>query len=581
MKQMKLWMLAAILIISGASVLTSCGNEDNSIVTPQQPPAKEYFTLWNQCEALTALQDFVKDVTDSASANFIPAEDRIATFDMDGTFVGELYPSYFEYNLLEYRALDDATYEAPKDVMETAQEIRDFVRNGKKLPDHFDMKHALAAAKAYSGMTLAEFDAYVKAYAALPANGFSGMTYGESFYKPMLEVFDYLKDNGFTYYVVSGSDRFICRALTESIGIPSNRVIGMDVKLHSTSQGDVEGVNYTMGREEYLVRTDELIIKNLKTNKVLQISQEIGKVPVLSFGNSGGDAAMHNYALGNQKYKSAAFMLIADDDQRDHANREKALTLGEQWRTAGYHVISMRDNFKTIYGEGVTKTDFSFPVDTRVLTEWQAGRTVSQADVDAFGGIEKCFAAEPIPDDVWARMQGKTYKENPYIGRDDLRHIRALHWDYDQQMHVGEMIVNAQIADRVVSILRQLFDAKYPIQRMLLPDVYNADDETQMRDNNSSSFCYRAIAGSTKLSKHARGLAIDINTLYNPYYKDRADGTRYIQPATAEAYCDRTWDFPYKITHDDLCFRLFTAAGFEWGGDWTSCKDYQHFEWVE
>ena len=244
---------------------------------------------------------------------------------------------------------------------ETAQDIRDFVRNGKKLPDHFDMKHAYAAAKAYSGMTLAEVDAYVKAYAAKPANGFTGMTYGESFYKPMLEVFDYLKDNGFTYYVVSGSDRFICRALVESIGIEPNRVIGMDVKLVSSSQGTEEGVNYTMGKEEDLIRTDELIIKNLKTNKVLQISQEIGKVPVLSFGNSGGDAAMHNYALSNPKYKSAAFMLIADDDARDHANRDKALKLGEQWREAGYRVISMRDDFKTIYGDGVLKTDFTFP----------------------------------------------------------------------------------------------------------------------------------------------------------------------------------------------------------------------------
>ena len=558
-------MMAAILVISGATVLTSCSKDDDNGIVVQS--TKEYFTLWNQCEALTALQDYVKDVTDPNSPNFIKEEDRIATFDMDGTFVGELYPSYFEYNLLEHRVLDDATYDAPKDVMEAGQAIRDFVRNGKKLPDHFDMVHAYAAAKAYSGMTLAEFDAYVKAYAQQPANGFSGMTYGQSFYKPMLEVFEFLKDNGFTYYVVSGSDRFICRALVESIGIPSNRVIGMDVKLMSSSQGTVAGVDYTMSQREDLVRTDQLIIKNLKTNKVLQISQEIGKVPVLSFGNSGGDAAMHNFALGNQQHKSAAFMLIADDDARDHANREKALKLGEQWREAGYHVISMRDNFKTIYGDGVTKTDFSFPVDMRVLNEWQAGRTVSQADVEAFGGIDKCFAAEHIPDGVWARMQGKSYKENPYIGRDDLRHIRALHWDYDNQMHVGEMIVNAQIADRVVTILRQLFDAKYHIQRMLLPDVYDADDETQMRDNNSSCFCYRNIAGSANLSKHARGLAVDINTLYNPYYKDRADGTRYIQPATAEAYCDRSWDFRYKIDHSDLCFKLFTEAGFEWGGD--------------
>ena len=351
------WVFVAALIC-GMNVCSSCSKENKIEVVPQQ---KEYFTLWNKCEALSALQDYVKDVTNPNSPNYIKEEDRIATFDMDGTFVGELYPTYFEYNLLEYRALDDASYKdkAPADVKEAAQDIRDFVRNGKKLPDHFDMKHAYAAAKAYEGMTLKEFDDYVKAYAAKQANGFKGMTYGQSFYKPMLEVFDYLKDNGFTFYVVSGSDRFICRALVESIGIPANRVIGMDVKLRSRYQGEEAGVNYTMSKSEDIIRTSELIIKNLKTNKVLQISQEIGKVPVLSFGNSGGDSAMHNYALSST-HKSAAFMLIADDEDRDHANREKALSLGKQWREAGYYVISMRDDFKTIYGEGVLKTDFTF-----------------------------------------------------------------------------------------------------------------------------------------------------------------------------------------------------------------------------
>ena len=88
--------------------------------------------------------------------------------------------------------------------------------------------------------------------------------------------------------------------------------------------------------------------------------------------------------------------------------------------------------------------------DTSALDNWQAGKTVTADAVEAFGGIKKCFAAEPIPDGVWARMQGKTYK-----------------------------------------------------------------------------------------------------------------------------------DFPYKITHEDLCFKLFTEAGFEWGGDWTSCKDFQHFELKE
>ena len=161
----------AILVIG--LVATSCTKEDSV------QPAKEYFTLWNQCEALTALQEYVKDVTNPKSTNYIEVEDRIATFDMDGTFVGELYPTYFEYNLLEYRVLDDPTYKdiAPDDVKEAAQNIRDFVRDGKKLPDHFDMIHARAAAKAYAGMSLAEFDAYVKAYAAKDANGFKGMTY--------------------------------------------------------------------------------------------------------------------------------------------------------------------------------------------------------------------------------------------------------------------------------------------------------------------------------------------------------------------------------------------------------------------
>ncbi len=135
--------------------------------------------------------------------------------------------------------------------------------------------------------------------------------------------------------------------------------------------------------------------------------------------------------------------------------------------------------------------------------------------------------------------------------------MKVLHWDYDEEMHIGEMICNERISYIVVGIMRKLFDAQYPIQRMLLPDVYDADDETQMRDNNSSCFCYRPISGTNKLSKHARGLAVDINTLYNPYYKDREDGTRYVQPATAVEYCDRTQNVPYKIDHEDLCYKLF------------------------
>ncbi len=346
MKKRILFILFSLFTIIS---LASCTNKKN------------YFKLWNDCNSLNVLKDYVADVTNKKSKNYIPVEDRIATFDMDGTFVGELYPTYFEYNLLEYRVLDDPTYKdkAPADVVETATNIREFVRNNVALPDHFDMKHAYAAAKAYSGMTLKEFDTYVKDYARKDVNGFEGMTYAESFYKPMLEVFKFLEAYDFTYYVVSGSDRFICRALVDSLGIEPNRVIGMDVVLKSTEQ-DTDGVSYTMKSNEKLIRTDELIIKNLKTNKVKQIAQEIGKVPVLSFGNSGGDSAMHNYCMSNEKYKTATFMLVADDAEDDYANLDKAAKLKDEWIKSGYNVISMKDDFKTIYGDKVKKTKFVF-----------------------------------------------------------------------------------------------------------------------------------------------------------------------------------------------------------------------------
>ena len=99
----------------------------------------------------------------------------------------------------------------------------------------------------------------------------------------------------------------------------------------------------------------------MKTNKVLQISQEIGKVPVLSFGNSSGDCAMHNYCLGNKKYRTAAFMLVADDDARDHADLAEGARREAKWREAGYHVISMKNDFRTIYGSEVKKVGFIFP----------------------------------------------------------------------------------------------------------------------------------------------------------------------------------------------------------------------------
>jgi hypothetical protein len=140
------------------------------------------------------------------------------------------------------------------------------------------------------------------------------------------------------------------------LDIPYNNVIGMDVQLEATEQGEDAALDHTFSIGEDVRRTDQLLIKNLKTNKVLQIAQEIGQRPVLSFGNSSGDTSMHNYVISNNPYRSAAFMLVADDDVRDYGNPEKTAPLKETWAENGFHVISMRDDFRTIYGDNVIKT---------------------------------------------------------------------------------------------------------------------------------------------------------------------------------------------------------------------------------
>jgi len=173
----------------------------------------------------------------------------------------------------------------------------------------------------------------------------------------MIEVVEYLQENGFKVYVCSGSDRFICRTFIEGVlDIPYEQIIGMDVDMEASAENGVDGLKYVYTKDDTIIRTDRLLIKNLKMNKVKAIVQEIGRQPVLSFGNSSGDVSMHNYALFNNKYKSAAFMLIADDEERDYGNTEKAMDLRAKWEESGYQVISMKDDFLTIYGENVRKT---------------------------------------------------------------------------------------------------------------------------------------------------------------------------------------------------------------------------------
>lgn len=205
------------------------------------------------------------------------------------------------------------------------------------------------------------------------------------------------------------------------------------------------------------------------------------------------------------------------------------------------------------------------------------GDVVPESILDDMGSTQ-FFVCEPIPDTIFAVMQGKSFKTDCTTKREDLRYIRCLHRDKAGHAIIGEMVLNRQIANDVLDILHKLYEASYPIERMRLIDYWDADDEKSMCDNNSSSFNYRLVSHTNIVSKHGLGTAVDINPLYNPYHKITASGVEVIEPATGKPYLDRTKHFDYKIEKGDLCYRLFREKGFEWGGDWTNRKDYQHFE---
>lgn len=212
-----------------------------------------------------------------------------------------------------------------------------------------------------------------------------------------------------------------------------------------------------------------------------------------------------------------------------------------------------------------------------LLEQWKAGCVVSAGAVESYG-VGRCFTSVPIPDAVFRRMQGKSYKKGCRVRRSSLRYVRVLHYNGQGQICMGELVCNEAISGDLVEIFRALYDARYPIERMVLVDNYGADDETSMRHNNTSCFNYRAVAGTKKLSNHSLGRAIDINPLYNPYVKRLADGTLKVSPKEGRQYSDRTKDHQYKIDTQDLCYREFVRHGFSWGGSWKSCQDYQHFE---
>lgn len=199
--------------------------------------------------------------------------------------------------------------------------------------------------------------------------------------------------------------------------------------------------------------------------------------------------------------------------------------------------------------------------------------TIEGDHVDTLWYKDFLFISKSIPDELKLRMQGKSMKDNARIGYDNLRYLTVFHYDFEGNIKQGELVCNQDIAHDLLCVFRDLFSEAYPIHSIRLVDDFDASDELSMQANNTSCFNYRTVPGTTSLSRHAFGRAIDINPLQNPYVR----GSK-VYPATATDYVDRTKDFPHKIDANDFCKKVFTSYGFIWGGDWRGSKDYQHFE---
>ena len=305
--------------------------------------------------AAEQINAYLASVTDETSPDYIPVEDRIAVFDLDGTLMCETYPFCFEYMVFADYALNSGSKTITEDIKAVAQEIMDAA--GKEKPEGMSTRQAAAGAKAYKGMTMQELADMVDSFKGSEAWGFTGMTRGEAFYRPMVELFEKLQANDFTLYVVTATERNIVREVIDGVlAIPPAQVIGTEYGYTATGQGDEKDADYTFQPGDRVVFDGSYEGENAKMTKVDAIVREIGQQPVLAFGNSSGDLAMEIYTISDNPYKSAAYMVVADDSEREYGDPEGAKEKKASYEKQGIGIISMKDDFKTIYGDGVSKS---------------------------------------------------------------------------------------------------------------------------------------------------------------------------------------------------------------------------------
>ena len=309
------------------------------------------FKYWaDNSQVKKQIINYVKDVTNPRSKNFIPVEDRIATFDMDGTILCETAPTGLGYMFSLYNILENPTPKVTDEYIAKAKIWRNAILS-KNFTSEIENEFKGYVWKMYEGLTDEEFKKRMEQFMTTQnVVGLSNLKYGESFYLPMIEIISYLNANDFTVYIITGSERRITRNLLEgAVPVQPNHIIGCDIPYTWENNGG----------EKYFVKGDRFLISdhrngsNTRINKIYSIKREIGKKPVLAFGNSSGDLDMLNYTITDNKYKSAAFMVLCDDYTREIGNKDLETKMRQASQKNNWTTISMKNDFKTIYGDNV------------------------------------------------------------------------------------------------------------------------------------------------------------------------------------------------------------------------------------
>jgi phosphoserine phosphatase len=303
---------------------------------------------WNDGAAKQAILNFVKTTTDPSSPAFVPPEQRIATFDQDGTIWVE-HPMYTQVVF----ALDRVATLAPTHPeWKTTQPFQAVLSGDKAAMAKFTMKDLETIVFAtHTGMTVEQFNTIVNDWIAKTKNPRWNRTYPELVYQPMLEVMQYLRANGYKTYIVTGGGQAFVRAYAERVyGIPPEQVIGSALETQYTYNKQGQGV---------LMRSPKPLLNDNFSGKPEDIYLFTGRTPKAAFGNSTGDQQMLEYAQAGGG-ASLIMLVLHDDAQREYAygpaqglpdTKVGTFTqaLYDEARSKGWSVISMKNDWKRVF----------------------------------------------------------------------------------------------------------------------------------------------------------------------------------------------------------------------------------------